>query len=511
VSAEGVIRWIESVCRVPSGRHVGEPLRLLPYQIEIIERIYGTPTRRAIISMGRQNGKTLFSACMTLVHLVGPRFQPNGLCVSTALGRDQAALLFDYCAKMVRASPELSATVAVIDHLKQLKCPELGTIYKALSSDAPSQLGMAPFFIVHDELGQVKDATSPLYDAVESGGVAQVAPLSVIISTQAADDLALLSRLIDGAIDDPLTKVFLWSAPDDLDPFSDEALRAANPGFDSFQNQGELRTQARTAKRMPSMEASYRNLHLNQRIETSTQFVSPSVWAANAAPPSKLERRNLWGALDLGTSHDLCAFVLVDEQDGSVHPFCWLPEEGLAEKSRADHAPYTEWAKSGHLLTTPGSATSFEYVAQFLRGIFSRCNVKGIAFDRALMAHFKPWLIKAGFTESEIEAKFIPFGQGYFSMTPAIRELETRLLAGKLRHGDHPVLKMCAVNAKVDTDSSGGRKFVKKKSRGRMDAIVALAMACAVAPLVEQKPEPDYRVFFVGDHQGPERGWRRIG
>jgi phage terminase large subunit-like protein len=483
------VKWIEDFCRVPGGRHVGEPIRLLPFQREIVENIYSTPTRRVIVSMARQNGKTLLAACLLLLHLAGERYKQNGLCVSTALTRDQAGLLFDAAAKMVRLSPELSATVTVVDHLKQLRCPALGTVYRALSSDAPSQLGMAPFFIVHDELGQVKDAAHPLYDATESGGVAQESPLSVIISTQAADDLALLSRLIDSAQsgDDPATKLFLWSAPEDLDPFSDDALLAANPGFENFQNKDELRAQARNAAKMPSMEPSYRNLHLNQRIDTSTHFVAPAVWDANGAAPSPLDGATVYGGLDLASAHDLAALVLV-ALDGSVHTFAWLPSEGLAEKGRQDHAPYTEWAKQGYLQTTPGPAISFEHIATVMRGIFERCDVKAIAFDPALMKHLTPWLVKAGFTDAEIEAKFIPYRQGFYSMTAAVRELEVRLLERKLRHGNHPVLKMCAINAKVDTDTSGSRKFVKKKSRGRMDAIIALSMACAVMPLVKEEP-----------------------
>ncbi len=490
---------MERYLRVPSGRKVGQKLKLLPFQREIVKAIIDEPTRRVIVSFGRQNGKTTLCAALLLLHIAGPRYTRNGLAVSTALTREQAGLLYQSAARMVRASPELSATVACVDHSKTIRCVELGTQYRALSSDAPSQLGMAPFFIVHDELGSVRDSTSALFDAVESGTLAQADPLSIIISTQAANDNALLSRLIDGAAGDPHTKLFLWSAPQDLDPFSDEALRAANPGFDHFQNQSELRQQASNARRMPAVEPSYRNLILNQRIEAASPFVAPAVWDANGGQPSTLDGATVAGGLDLGSAHDLCALVLVAD-DGSVHTFAWLPEDGLAEKSRADHAPYLEWARQGHLLTTPGAAVSFEHVALFLRALFGRCRVAGIAFDRAMFKHLEPWLIKAGFSQAEIEAKFQPFGQGFMSMSPAVRALEERLLQGRLRHGNHPVLRMCAANAKVSTDSSGGRKFEKRRSRGRMDAIVSLAMACAVLP--DKKPQRPLVMFTVGSRTG---------
>jgi phage terminase large subunit-like protein len=178
--------------------------------------------------------------------------------------------------------------------------------------------------------------------------------------------------------------------------------------------------------------------------------------------------------------------VLVAE-DGSVHPFCWLPEEGLAEKARADKVEYDHWVREGFLLTTPGREVNYDYVAQFLRGIFDRCRVKAIAFDRAFMRFLRPCLVRAGFSEEELE-RFVEHGQGFIGMAPAIRELEARLLQRSLRHGNHPVLWMCAHNAAVVTDDAGNRKFTKRKSTGRIDALVALAMACGSMPLapVEQ-------------------------
>ena len=248
---------------------------------------------------------------------------------------------------------------------------------------------------------------------------------------------------------------------------------------------------------MPSLKASYLNYHLNRRIDTSTAFVSVSVWDGNNAAPSPIDGASVTCGLDLGATHDLCAFVAVNEADGSVHPFFWLPAEGLSEKSRADHAPYVEWAREGHLIACPGSAVSFEAVAKFLRDFFNRCTVRAVGFDPALMNHLTPWLAKAGFTPKEIEEKFLPHRQGYISMTGAVRELEVRLLERKLKHGGHPVLRMCAANAIVDQDASGGRKFVKKKSRGRMDGVVALAMALSIATELP-KPAPRYKIFFVG-------------
>jgi len=125
-------------------------------------------------------------------------------------------------------------------------------------------------------------------------------------------------------------------------------------------------------------------------------------------------------------------------------------------------------------------------VAVFLWDFCQSHNVKKIAFDRWGFKHLKPWLLKAGFTEETIEELFVEFGQGFQSMSPALRELEGEILNGRVAHGNHPVLSMCAANAVVVSDPSGNRKLAKDKSSGRIDGMVALAMAMGVAPLEEE-------------------------
>jgi phage terminase large subunit-like protein len=147
------------------------------------------------------------------------------------------------------------------------------------------------------------------------------------------------------------------------------------------------------------------------------------------------------------------------------------------------------WEKQGFLHATPGKAIEYEYLAEYLRGFFDRNDVQAIAFDRYNMKFLTPWLVKSGFSEAELE-KFVEFGQGTASMTPALRELEVKLLNTQLRHGSHPVLNMCCANAKVVGDS-GARKFDKKNARGRIDGMVAMAMAVGVMPQLDSEENLD--------------------
>jgi phage terminase large subunit-like protein len=369
-----------------------------------------------------------------------------------------------------------------------LLCPELGTKYRALSAEAHTAYGLNPSLVIFDELGQCRGPRSSLYEALETATGAQQDPLSIIISTQAPTDADLLSILIDDAKagHDPRTVLLLHTAPPGLDPFAEETIKLANPAYGTFLNPQEVLAMARDAKRMPARESEYRNLVLNQRIETSIPFISPTVWKECGTPVGSLSGSiALYGGLDLSSVADLTALVLIGFQNGKWHvwPTFWLPSEGLSDKAITDRQPYDLWRARGYLQVTPGRTVSYEYVAHHLRELFNRYRIEKIAFDRWGFGHLTPWLLRAGFSEQAIEAHFVQFGQGVASMSPALRSLEEALIEGRLAHGNNPPLTMCVANLTVVVDDAGNRKPSKRKSTGRIDGAVALAMSFGVAPL----------------------------
>lgn len=500
--ADRNIAWIERHCYVPEGAFVGRRLKLLEWQKDELRRIYDNPagTRRAILSFARKNGKTALAACLLLLHLCGPEHRPNSQLFSTALSRDQAGILFGLASKIVRFSPTLFDVVQIQETRKSLICPELGTVYRALSAEASTSFGLSPVFVVHDELGQVRGPRSALYEAMETATGAQVDPLSIIISTQAPHDSDLLSVLIDDARGghDPRVVLSLYTAEMDGDPFAEATIRTANPAFGEFQNSIELLAMAEDARRMPSREAEYRNYVLNQRVQASAPFLSRSLWRSCGAEVLPLDGVPVYGGLDLSAVRDLTALVLIGQVDEvwQVHPTFWLPEHELDAKARTDRVPYDLWRAQGYLETTPGKSVDYEYVAERLRAVCDELDVRKIGFDRWAFKHLKPWLLRAGFSEAEVEEVFVEFGQGFASMSPAMRDLEGEILNARIAHGNHPVLEFCASNAVVKSDPAGNRKLAKAEddSTARIDGMVALLMAAGVAPLSE--PALDFRAMI---------------
>jgi len=492
---EKVIAFITRYCVTPEGASVGKPLQLADFQKQFILDIYDNPaiTRRAYLSISRKNGKSGLIAAILLAHLVGPEALPNSQIVSGAMSRDQAALVFALAAKMVQLSPELLQIVKIIPSSKRLIGLPRNVEYRALAADGTTAHGLSPVLAILDEVGQIKGPQSDFVDAITTSQGAHANPLLIAISTQAPTEADLFSIWLDDAAasKDPKIVCHLYEAPKGCDLMDESAWRAANPALGLFRSLDDLKEQANQAMRMPSTENSFRNLLLNQRVEARSPFVSRTVWQENGSEPLELDPLTpIYGGLDLSAVNDLTALVLLAEHpDGTfgVLPTFWLPHDGLPERSRQDRVPYDVWQREGYLQTTPGASIQYEWVAHQLKIVFERYNVQNIAFDRYNMRFLKPWLEKVGFSDDEL-AKFIEFGQGFASMSPALRELESALLSRKLRHGNHPVLTMCAQNATIQQDAAENRKFVKAKASGRIDGMVALAMGLGI---LAQKMEDD--------------------
>lgn len=495
--AEKVITFIERYCVTPEGADVGKPLRLAKFQRQFIRDVYDNPagTRRAILSVARKNGKSGLIAGLLLAHLVGPEAKQNSQLVSGAMSRDQAALVFNLAAKMVQLSPALQKIVRIVPSGKRLLGLNLNTEFRALAADGKTAHGLSPVLAILDEVGQVRGPQSDFVDAITTSQGAHSAPLLIAISTQAANDADLLSQWIDDALrsNDPKIVCRLYAAPAGCDLMDEEGWRAANPALGIFRSETDLREQMQQAERMPSMSNTARNLLLNQRVSLDSPFISPDVWMACDTAPEPFEGL-VYAGLDLSARTDLTALVLIGKADGvwQVRPYFWTPEQGLLDRAQKDRAPYDMWVRQGHIRTTPGATVDLEAVALDMAEILSDCEVAAIAYDRWRIDVLKKELERLG-----LELPLVPHGQGFRDMAPALDTLEGELLNGRIAHGGHPVLTLCAANAIAVKDPSGNRKLDKSRRTGRIDGLQALAMAFGSALVAEAPADLDTEVFFI--------------
>ncbi|WP_045211750.1 terminase large subunit [Desulfonatronovibrio magnus] len=500
--SEKIIEFIETL-RLPDGTSVGRPFVLRDWQKKIIGEVYG-PTdaqgkrivRHAVFSAGRKAGKTAMISAICLCHLTGPEAIQNGQLYSLSVDREQASILFNYAKSMVYMDEELSERLVVIESRKQIKDIISGSVYSVLSGEKKGKMGKSSSFIAFDELSEF-GRDRALYDALITSTAAHDEPMTWTFSTQSPDDGAIMSELLDygekvrgGEIEDPTFKSFLFTVPDDLDPFDEQNWHLANPSLGDFRSLEEMRDYAAKAKRMPSMQASFENLYLNRRIDAAEHFISSAIWKANGSEPdlSVFEDVECFGGLDLSAKNDLTVLILVaEDSEKKIHvwPFFWSPADNMREREEKDSMPYNLWASQGHLTAVPGKTIDYRYVARQIAELMGKVQISSVKFDRWRIADMQRAMVEEGM-DAWIEGqdspvpgglKLISHGQGFKDMNSALECLEDALIEERIRHGNHPVLTMCAGNSRVQPDAAGNRKFDKIKSTGRIDGIVALAMA----------------------------------
>jgi phage terminase large subunit-like protein len=212
-------------------------------------------------------------------------------------------------------------------------------------------------------------------------------------------------------------------------------------------------------------------------VKQAVRWMPMDKWdkCAFAASPEALRGRACYGGLDLSSTTDITAFVLVfpplDENDKYVIlPFFWLPEETLPLRVRRDHVPYDTWEQQGFLQTTEGNVVHYGFIEAFIEELGTQYDIREIAYDRWGATQMIQNLDGLGFT-------VVPFGQGFKDMSPASKELMRLTLDSKLAHGGQPVLRWMMDNIHIRTDPAGNIKPDKEKSTEKIDGAVATVMA----------------------------------
>jgi phage terminase large subunit-like protein len=490
-----VCAFIERYLVVAEGDLIGKPVRLEPFQRKFIIDVYDNPTgtRRAFLSIARKNGKTALIAALLLAHIVGPEAKLNSRIISGAMSKEQAAEVYNYASKMIGMSEELSKLCRVVPSGKRIIGLARNVEYQAVSAEGKTAHGKSPILAILDEVGQVRGPQSDFVDAITTAQGAYTDAMLFAISTQAPNDNDLFSIWLDDARESKDKRIVchLYAAQPDAKLNDAEAWKAANPALGKFRSLPDVQEQADRAARMPSFEPTFRNLVLNQRVEMSAPFISRGVWILNSGPvdDSVFYRCPVYVGLDLSGKNDLTAMVMIadDGEKWHVRPTFWVPEKGLRDRAKRDRAPYDVWYEKGHLRAVHGASINYADVARDIVDLLTDCDVRVVGFDR-----WRFDLLQKELNDLAIELPLRPFGQGFRDMAPALDIMESALLNERVAHGGHPVLQMCAANSRIEQDAAGNRKLSKAKATGRIDGMVAMAMAFGCTAQLEE----------VGDFEG---------
>lgn len=498
---EAVIQFIEQF-KITKGMLTGKKFRVRPFQRDIIRSWYrtGKGNRRivttGVFSVGRKNGKTSTIAGLAGAHLVGPETVPRGEIVVGASDRDQSGIIFDELVALLEQKRQYREIINIKSHEKKIINLANGSTFHSLSSDAKKAHGLNPSVVILDELAQWGDGIGRrLYDALVTSQAAWREPLLLIIGTQAASDHSIMSNLIDygmsvrsGDIEDPTFSAFLYEIPDDVDVFDEENWKLANPALGDFRSLDDMRRLAQKSRRIPSMEATFRNLYCNQRVDAEERWLSAVEWKPSIDHDidiDSLAGEYCIGGLDLSSVRDLTAFALFFPNQNILNVWTFCPADNLKIREERDRVPYTSWADQGFIIPTPGSAINKSFIAMKLDEICSRFAPEHIAFDRWGTQELRNIMEQEGISLSDEEDFFVDFGQGYKSMSPATKVFEAKVVDQVLRTPYNPVLTWAISNVAISRDAADNKKPNKERSREKIDPAIASIMAVGQSAIQE--------------------------
>ena len=486
--ADFAVNFIECLCHT-KGTWAGKPFLLLDWQEQIIRDLFGIikpngyrQFNTAYIEIPKKNGKSELAAAVALLLCCGDKEQRAEI-YGCAADRGQATIVFDVAADMVRMCPALNRRCKILASQKRILYTPTNSFYQVLSAEAYSKHGFNIHGVVFDELHT--QPNRKLFDVMTKGsGDARMQPLYFLITTAGTDTNSICYETHQKAVDilegrkiDPTFYPVIYGAGQEEDWTDPKVWKKANPSLGETIGMDKVKAACDSARQNPGEENSFRQLRLNQWVKQAVRWMPMEKWDACAFPvnPEDLEGRVCYGGLDLSSTSDLTAFVLVfppeeDEEPYYILPFFWLPEETLPIRVNRDHVPYDVWERQGYIQTTEGNVVHYAFIEKYIERLGEKYNIREIAFDRWGAVQMVQNLEGMGFT-------VVPMGQGFASMSPPTKELMKLTLEKKLAHGGHPVLRWNMDNIFIRTDPAGNIKADKAKSTEKIDGAVATIMA----------------------------------
>lgn len=507
------------------GLAIWATIQLEPWQVWLLMVIFGwkrrdTHKRRfrtALVMVPRKNAKSTLGAVVVLYMLTADgEGGPN--CYSAATTRDQAKVIAEIAWEMAKRSHGFRAFYGVKVGAQTnltLTVPATAGSFAPLSADAHSLDGLNVSLATVDELHAHK--TSAVWDVLITATGARDQPLILATTTAGGDLIGVCHKVMEHAqhvlerdVDDETFFGIIYTIDDGDDWLKESSWRKANPNYGVSVDPEDLRSKAIRALTTPEESSSFKTKHLNVWVHSLDACLSVEGWRAGQTQLPTAEARAAWRdellrercyiGIDLASKKDLCALSLVFPPTETrprwrLIQHIWTPEETLVDRSRRDRAPYDIWVAQGWLQTTPGSRIDHAMVRQAILDARGRYNIELVGFD--------PWhadqlinqlITQDGFSDKQV----LEVAQTYQGMSSACLHMQAEILGGKVDAGGCPVTAWAVSNAVANQDGKENLVFAKRKSRGRIDPLIAATIGMALWWRVRDKPaEPKFQILVL--------------
>lgn len=486
--ADRAVRFFENLPHTKA-EWSGKRFWLLPWEEQIVRDVFGIVRedgtrqfRTAFVEICKKVGKSELAAAVALYLLYADN-EPSAEVYGAAADRQQASIVFDVARRMVEMTPALLKRSKIMAANKRIVNYGNAGYYQVLSADVGNKHGFSVSGLVFDEIHN--QPNRELYDVLTKGsGDARRQSLFFIITTAGNNRESIAYELhtkatdiLNGRVVDPTFYPVVYSLGMDEDWTDEKNWYKVNPSLGYTVKIERMREAFQEAQRNPAEENVFRWLRLNQWVGSAVAWIPDHVFMKGDIPIDKkqLEGRECYAGLDLSSSEDITALVLIfpPQYEGDKYillPYFWVPEDKIPKKVRQTGVPYDQWKAKDFIMATPGNIIDYQYILNYVEEIGDKYHIMEIAYDRWGSNMVIERLEEMGLT-------VVPFGQGFSSMSAPTKMLYELLMKGEIAHGGNPVLRWMAGNVQVDTDPAGNIKVTKRRATGKVDGIVASIMA----------------------------------
>lgn len=532
--AEHAISFYPALLTITEGAKVGQPFHLLPWHVFVAGSLFGWRKisgrmrfRSAWLETGKGQAKSPFMAA-TGLYMTGYCGIPRAKAFAIGQDKNTANVLFKDAVAMCRApippaegeevdeTDTLAARGEVIirgegDNAWKIEFPESGALFQSLAN-GEAVSGPKPTLVAADEIHEFRSNTSI---ELWKNAIAKMPGDALMLlgtNTPSSDQIVgtdyseYFQKVASGVIEDDEAFAFIARVDKaDRETVFDrpEVWSKALPALGITFPEENVRGMVNTARQLLSTALSVKRLYMGVPIGATEFWIAEEAWSAvlGTVDEARLKGCRCWLSLDLSKKNDLTALSCcwIDENGHlQVKTWYWTTRAGLADRARADQAPYDQWVEKGFMEAVPGAVIDYSFVVEQVKRVWVEHEVEFLAFDAAFMLDFEAACEEIGFPVWKYEGPNEPEGEGLklvrhaqgkqvrfedrqLTMPRSIIRLEDRILAKTITIDNSPVTYSCAANAHVDSDGQENRAFDKKRSRGRIDGLVTIAMAVGAA------------------------------
>jgi len=495
--AQGAIDSVE-VQKLAYGEKSGEPFILMPWQATILYLAYGwrrksNQSRRflkAYIKVPRGNAKTEFLAA---VGNIGFFFEdvkdPQIWWVSSTV--TQSKIGFSRQKEMARHLIDEDPTFNELFGLRAERIYEkMGGGFVGFLSSRP-QDGFSPSYGLVDEYHEFPN--DERIHSLESGMIKRSNVFTWIITTAGtnpngpcAEFEKRCKAMLDGSVENDQLLAFCYDL-DETDDWTDpKNWPKVNPSWGVSVNPEIFKSEFdKAVSEGVVKENNFKTKNLNIWVASAQGWIRDEVFraAGKKFDPSILDGKHCFGGLDLSLTDDMSALCLlfpseVEGEKSHCIMYYWCTEKTAYERNRNDGIPYLQWAKDGYLKLIPGATIDFDVIKNDIRALYKKYKFHSCAID--------PWRKKEiiidlndefGKVPTQTEDFFEVFAQSAKMFTAPLSDMERAIKKKTLNHGHHPILEWNNRNVALYIDGNGNFKMDRKKSKEKIDGMVALGMA----------------------------------